>query len=71
MLCFSINPFLDQITHLQYNLNSADPVQMPQDAASDQGPHCLLTGISMQNNNRNKKTSTMNPKTRNGLIQMY
>ena len=29
--------------------NGADPVQMPQNAASDQGLHCLLTEISMQN----------------------
>ena len=28
--------------------NSADPDQMPQYAASDQGLHCLLTGISVQ-----------------------
>ena len=29
--------------------NSAGPAQMPQNAASDQGVHCFLTGISMQN----------------------
>ena len=29
--------------------NSADPVQMPQNVASELGLHCLLTGISMQN----------------------
>ena len=29
--------------------NSADSVQTPRSAASDQGLHCLLTGISIQN----------------------
>ena len=29
--------------------NSADPVQMPQNVASDQGLHHFLTGIAMQN----------------------
>ena len=39
----------DQIPLLGYFANSADPVQTPQMAASDQGLHCLLIGISMQN----------------------
>ena len=29
--------------------NSAEPVEMPQNAASDQALHCLLAGIYMQN----------------------
>ena len=36
--------------------NSADPVQVLQNAASDQGQHCLLTGITMQNNKMDKIT---------------
>ena len=39
---------------------SADPVQMPQDAASDQGQHCLLAGNFMQNAIE-MKTSAKNP----------
>ena len=39
-----INPFL-----LGYHANSADPLQMRQKVASNQGQHCLLTGFSMQN----------------------
>ena len=31
--------------------NSAEPVQMPQDAASEQSQHCLLTGMSGQKYN--------------------
>ena len=42
----------------------ADPVQMPQNAASDQGQHCLYAKY----NNNEKSPET--PKTRNGLIQM-
>ena len=52
------------MTHLGYNTNSADPVQMPQNAASDEGLLCLLLGICMLN------TMKVNPETRNGLIQM-
>ena len=37
--------------------NSADPVQMLQNVMSDQGVHCLLTEISMQNTVK-MKTST-------------
>ena len=29
--------------------NSADPDQMPHNAASDQGLHCLLTAIFLEN----------------------
>ena len=49
--------------------NIADPVQTPQNAASDQGLHCLLTDISMQNT-ITMKTSARIPSTCNGLIQM-
>ena len=36
-------PILDRIPILGTYANSADPVQMPQDTASDQGLLCLLT----------------------------
>ena len=36
-------------TRLRYYVNSADPVQTPQNAASELGQHCLLTEISMEN----------------------
>ena len=45
----SYKPILDQIPVLGYFANSADPVQTPPYAASDQGLHCLLTEISMEN----------------------
>ena len=50
-LCTSIlKPFLDQTVILGY-AGSADPVQMLQNvAASNQGLHCLLTGISTNYN---------------------
>ena len=35
--------------------NSADPDQTPQNAASDQGLHCLLAGISIRNRIKMKK----------------
>ena len=38
-------------------------------AVSDQGLHCLLTEISMENAVK-MKTSQETPKTRNGLTQM-
>ena len=41
--------FFDQIPVLGTYANIADPVQMPQNVASYQGIHCLLTGISMEN----------------------
>ena len=46
-------------TVLGYYANSADPVQTPPNAASDQGLHCLFTDISMQY-----------AKIRNGLVQL-
>ena len=42
-------PFFDQKPILGTYSNSADPGQMLQNAASDQGLYCLLTGISIQN----------------------
>ena len=50
--------------------NSADPVQMPQNAASELGLHCLLTGISMQKHSKRKDIQHQNPKIRNGQIQI-
>ena len=35
--------------------NSEDPDQTPSSAASDQGLHCLLTGISIRNRIKMKK----------------
>ena len=46
--------------------NSADPDQTPR---SVQGLHCLLTGISIRNRIKRKRTPDT-PKIRNGLIQM-
>ena len=40
---------LRQDTHFGYYRNSADPLQMLSFTGSDQGLHCLLTGISMEN----------------------
>ena len=40
--------------------NSVDPDQIPQNATSDQGLHCLHTGISVQNRIRMNK-STRHP----------
>ena len=48
--------------------NSADPVLMQQNAASDQGLHYLLTGFWKCN--KNEKHTLKAPKTRNGLIQI-
>ena len=42
---------------------------MPQNAASDQGLHCLLTGISIRNRIKMKKY-TRHPKFGNGLVQL-
>ena len=42
---------------------------MPQNAASDQGLHCLLTGISIQNKMKTKSTQDT-PKFGNGLVQL-
>ena len=52
-------PFLDGIPVLGYYANSADLVQTPQNAACDQGLHCLLSFFSMEN------TLEMNTNTRN------
>ena len=41
-----IQPFLDLNPVPKTYTNSADSVQTPQNAASDQGLRCLLTGIS-------------------------
>ena len=43
------------VSHFWDEGNSADPDQSPQDAASDQGLHCLLTGISIKNMAKMKK----------------
>ena len=40
---------LFQTRRLEKNANIADPVQTPQNAASDQVLHYLLTGISIPN----------------------
>ena len=52
-----------------YDANSADPVQMPQNAASDQDLHCLLTEISVKSAVKIENPPEK-PKTRNGIIQM-
>ena len=52
--------FSNQIPHLGYWVNSADPVQMPQYAASDQGQHCFRTGDPTQKSIE-IRTSTKNP----------
>ena len=41
--------------------NSADSNQMPQNAASDQGIQCLLTGITIYNEIEMKKYNRINP----------
>ena len=41
-----INPYKPSVPFLG-QANSADPDQTPQNTASDQGLHCLLTGISI------------------------
>ena len=45
---------------MTYYANSADPVQMRQNAASDQGLHHLLTAVSIQNTVK-MKIFTRNP----------
>ena len=47
-------------SHFGKQANSADPDQTPQNAASDQGLHCLLTGISIRNRIK-MKTYTISP----------
>ena len=41
--------YKDRKSVLGYYANCADPVQTPQNPASDQGIQCLVTRISMQN----------------------
>lgn len=53
-LCSVIEPFLYWKFVLETYVNSADPVQMPHSAASDQDLHFLLTEVSMQKQNENK-----------------
>ena len=53
--------FSDQIPLLGYYANSADPVQTPQKAASEQGQHCFLTGISVQNAIKNREKNRLFP----------
>ena len=48
---------------------SADPVQTPQNVASDQGQYCLLTGISLKIQLK-WKHSPKTSKTRNRPIQI-
>ena len=43
-----INPLVPSIPFLGPMANSVDPDQ-PQNVASDQGLHCLFTGISIKN----------------------
>ena len=59
LISLLITPFMPKYA------NIADPDQMPQNTASDQGLHCLLTGISIEN----KKKYTGHPLTGNRLIQ--
>ena len=61
-------PFFRPKTRLGTHANSTDPVQTPQNVASDQGLYCLLTGISMQDM-INGKTFTSDPRARTGLIK--
>ena len=42
-------------SHFWNIANSTDPEQKLQNVASDQGLHCLLTGISIQNRIKMKK----------------
>ena len=54
-----LEPFSDQIPIMGTHANSANPVQMPQNLASDQDLPCLLTEISMQ---MSVKVKTFTPK---------
>ena len=49
--------------------NSAGPDQTPQNAASNQDLHCLLTGMSIQNNIKMKSTSDT-PPFEDGFVQL-
>ena len=50
------SPFHDWNPILRTDANSLAPVQTPQNVASDQGLHCLLTGNSCQITVKNKNT---------------
>ena len=52
--------FSDRIHVLGTHANITDPVQMLQNVVSDQGQHCLPTGISMQSALK-MKMSTIKP----------
>ena len=69
MLLASSLTFLNQNPVLGYYANSADPVQMLPNAASDQDLHCFF--FNSENSVENiAKMKTSTPKTRNRLIQM-
>ena len=59
----------DQIPASGTYMIRADPGQTPQNTASDQGLHCLLTGISLQSTIKVNIVNRMH-QTTNGLIQM-
>ena len=63
------NSGLDQIPFLGSHANSADPVQTPQNAASELGQHCVLSGISEQTTIKLQHPPGT-PKSRNRFIQM-
>ena len=52
-----------------YYADNPDPVQMPQNVASDQDLPCLLVGSPMQNIVKIKNPPET-PQTRNGLVQI-
>ena len=43
-----VNPYKSRVLFVGYRQNSADPDQTPQNMASDQGLHCLLTVCSIK-----------------------
>ena len=63
-----VNPDKPSVPFLGHR-QTADPDQMPQNVASDQDLHCLLTGISTQNRIKWKSTPDT-PKIGNGLIRL-
>ena len=67
MSCF--NPYKPNIPFFGTYVNSADPDQMSQNAASDQGLHCLLTGMSIRNRLKMKSTPNTH-KIGNGFVQL-
>ena len=46
---FSFNPLYTGHPERGTLANIVDPDQMPHNVASDQGLHCLLTGLSIEN----------------------